>query len=231
MSATMCIYEVIPNVKYVGNDIMDIFKNFWNRSRKQDVEDIIALRYGYDRHDHTYEEWHEAYRDFSNRAFIDVDTEEFIPKADLEDNLDKFGHRPFEVFELYTYKGVLKGRKARPMIRQIKKLYKLGVVQKYYFKTSGVYEYIPVRVARLNDEPAYRQGWFFKQKWLDSDMPIIICTSYDDLKRSLDRIINVTKSDDDMNERGVEAYQYFLHAFKELTKRNPDKKYFVEISF
>lgn len=231
MSATMCIYEVIPNVKYVGNDIMDIFKNFWNRSRKQDVEDIIAQRYGYDRHDHTYEEWHEAYRDIVNHAFIDEDTGEFIPKADIEDNLDKFGFRSLEILDTSDYEGTLKGRKARPALRQLRKLRKLGVVKKHYFKPSGVYEYVPVKIAMLNDRPAYRQGWFFKQKWLDSDMPIVICTSYEDLKKSLDRIIDVTRSDDDMNKRGVEAYQYFLYAIKELTKRNPDKKYFVEISF
>lgn len=34
MSATMTIYEVVPDVKYVGNDIMNMFKNFFNRSKK-----------------------------------------------------------------------------------------------------------------------------------------------------------------------------------------------------
>lgn len=232
MSATMTIYEVVPNVKYVGNDIMNMFKNFFNRSKKRDVEDIMAERYGYDLHDHTYDEWKEAYRDIVNHAFIDETTGEFIPKADIEDNLNEFGFRSLDMFDFSDYKGLsIRGKKIHPVLRQLKKLRELGVVKKHYFKPSGLYEYIPVKVAMLNERPAYRQGWFFKQKWLDSDMPLVICTSYDDLKKSLDRIIDVRRGDEAMNERGVEAYQYFLYAFKELTKQNPDKKYFVEISF
>lgn len=231
MSATISMLEVVPNVKYVGNPIMDRFRDFWNHPRKDDIENEIARRYGYDPNNHTYDEWHAAYNDVMNNAYIDETTGQFIPFGDISDEHDEFGFTALKFFDLGDYRGVLKGRKARPMLRQIKKLRDLGVVQKHNFNPTGTYEYVPVRIAKLGEHPVYRQGWFFKNKWLNSDMPIIVCTSYDNLKKSLDRVIDVTSRDADMNKRGVEAYQYFLMAFKKLTEQNPDKKYFVEISF
>lgn len=227
MSATMIMFEVITDVKYVGNPIMDIFNDYFNRSKKDNVEKMLAEQYGYDLNNHSYKDWLMAYNDVVNHAYIDESTGQFISVAEP----NEFGFSQFSVFDLGVYRGDLKGRKARPMLRQLKKLRDLGVVQKHRFDSTGTYEYIPVKVVRFDGHQVYRSGWFFDTKWLESEMPILICTSYDDLRKSLDRVIDVKSGDADMNKRGVEAYQYFLMAFKKLTEQNPDKKYFVKIAF
>lgn len=223
----MIMFEVITDVKYVGNPIMDIFNDYFNHSKKDNVEKMLAEQYGYDLNNHSYKDWLMAYNDVMNHAYIDESTGQFINVAEP----NEFGFSQFSVFDLGGYRGDLKGRKARPMLRQLNKLRDLGVVQKHRFDSTGTYEYIPVKAVKFDGHHVYRSGWFFDTKWLESEMPIIICTSYDDLRKSLDRVIDVKSRDADMNKRGVEAYQYFLMAYKKLTEQNPDKKYFVKIAF
>lgn len=225
MSATVHMYEVIENAKYVGNDIMDLFLNYHNSS-KVDIDAEIAKKYGFDTDENDYETWRTAYNDFENTSYIDETTGELIKRFEDDDSPTGFG-----TFRVSEYNQILYTTHKKPSLRQIKKLYKLGVVKKHYFNNSGLFEYVPFVEAKLDGEIVYRQGWFFKNKWLNSELPLVICTSYEDLKRSLDRIIDVKSRDTDMNKRGVEAYQYFLEAFKTLKEQNPDKKYFVIIEF
>lgn len=221
----MHMYEVVENAKYVGNDIMDLFFNYHNNPAV-DVDVEIAKKYRFDQNDHDYATWRAAYNDFENTSYIDETTGEFIKRFNDDDS-----RTGFDTFRVSEYNHGLYTTRKKPSLRQIKKLYKLGAVKKHYFNNSALFEYVPFVETKLNGGIVYRQGWFFKNKWLNSEFPLIICTSYEDLKRSLDRVIDVKSQDIDMNKRGVEAYQYFLEAFKTLTEQNPDKKYFVKIAF
>ena len=106
--------------------------------------------------------------------------------------------------------------------------------------------YLPVRnkvkFINLNGEEdhAHRQGFFFKSSWMLGKHTSRLCTSLSQLRRTLDEIITVKHTRQISNKerrydfemkRGLEAYQNIIHCYEQLTKENPDKKYFVEISF
>lgn len=225
------MYEVLDNVVYTGNDVMDWFKNYMNREGT-DSDTIVREKY---KIDDSWKSWSEAFLDFENTAYKDIETGKFVNCVRPEDH-----KREISILDTSKYHG-RSSKKRKPTERQLRKLRKLGVVKKHYFtgknprtgkNNSGLYEYVPTIEAVLSGEKVYRQGYFFKRNWLNSETPLKICTSYKDLENTLNKIIVVNdRKRNTENKRGVEAYQFILKAFKDLTEQNPNKKYFVVIAF
>lgn len=233
MSASITVYEVVPNIEYVGNEVMDLYKRFSNLPDGLSIDAETDKKYGLTKSDDYCDEWYKAYKDFSNTAYIYSDTKEFVRKADMEDNTDEFGFQELYFIDLTLYEDETMADKF--VAEQLNKLREAGIVKKHIIKTPGmndsVYEYIPVKVARVENEPVYRQGWFFKSAWLRSDTALIFCTTLEDLKESLDKVIDTNSGYQDEDEKGREAYEFILNSFNNLLRQNPDKRYFVKIAF
>lgn len=121
---------------------------------------------------------------------------------------------------------------------QINKL--LQISTPISFESIDGSKHVRIPFAEVRDENGqrvYRQGWFFKNRFLDSVCSYRICTTEEELRKTLDDIIDVKKRrndsdwDQSMNQRGVKAYQYFIKTFNTLSTQYPEKRYFVQISF
>lgn len=126
----------------------------------------------------------------------------------------------------------------RKKYNQYKKLLKITDPIQYESFDGSNHIRIPfLEVCDENGDRVYRQGWFFTSKFLNSVCQYRICTSVYELRKTLDKIIDVKKRRNDseweqsMSHRGLEAYQYFIKTFSDLSSKYPEKKYFVIISF
>ena len=121
---------------------------------------------------------------------------------------------------------------------QINKLLQISTPISFESIDGSKHVRIPFAEVRdKNGQRVYRQGWFFKNRFLDSVCQYRICTTVEELRKTLDDIIDVKKRrndsdlDQSMNQRGVKAYQYFIKTFNTLSTQYPEKRYFVQISF
>lgn len=78
-------------------------------------------------------------------------------------------------------------------------------------------------------EVVYRQGWYFKDSFLDSEAMTRIFTSVKDAYYGLPKIMDLNKRHK-YYKYSIEAYRSILNIWEELDKENPGE-YFLEVSF
>lgn len=219
--------EVLPNIRCVGNDGFNhiMFKN------TNKIDSVIRKMFNMQEDECVnFEKWVSFITKSHNEAFIDENTGEYVPAFNPFDDTaesNDYLMKPSIFHPIYLNRIAPIGKSGK---RQLKKLYSFVEPKEYNFNNQ-ILKYIPAQVVTYQNELVSESGNFINDKF-KYEFPAFYCTSYENLKNTLDRIIITNRPRSKTRAKdGLKAYQRILSVYKELTEQNPEKKYFVEIYF